>query len=77
MAHWPPLRSPARCPPWQAMLPPPRGSSHITLVRVMLMTCVVRRRAERVFRPDSKDTSAADPRLFSARDRVRVGMGVK
>lgn len=44
---------------------------------VMLMSCVVRRRPERAFRPESKVMLPMESTLLSSLDRERVGMGVK
>lgn len=44
---------------------------------VMLMICVVRRRAERVLQPESRERSPRELALLSSLDCVRLGMGVK
>lgn len=49
----------------QALLPCSPTCSSLTLVMVMLMICVVRRREERVFRPESRKTSPRESRLLS------------
>ena len=41
------------------------------------MLMVVRRRAERVLHPESRERSPREPALLSSWDRVRLGMGVK
>lgn len=56
---------------------PAFGSAPLTLVMVMLMICVVRRRPERVLQPDSSETSPREPTLLSSLGCVRLAMGVK
>lgn len=51
--------------------------SSLTLVMVILMICVVRRRAERVLRPESGKGSPRESRLVSKGAWPRAGMGVK
>lgn len=59
--------------------PPGRAAScrALTFVMVMLMICVVRRRAERVLQPESRERSPRELALPSSLDCVRLGMGVK
>lgn len=42
-----------------------------------MMICVVRRRAERVLQPESRERSPRELALLSSLDCVRLGMGVK
>lgn len=56
---------------------PLRFPPSLTLIMVMLISCVVRRRPDTALRPESKVMLPMESTLLSSLDRERVGMGVK